>query len=131
MYNSLVAGSSSPLVEVDFGAVSVDAVVGDGDTAAPEYVDTIAVLAVASIIGGDTLDAIADDERSILAAIRGPDLNRVVADIVEMVAGDLEAFGIEREQSGLAKIAKAAVDDAARAFQQCHPTRLAANECAR
>ena len=111
------------------GAIG-DAIIGDSDAAAAENVDAIAVLAVAAVIGSDALDAIADDERSVFAAIRRPDLDGVVADVVKMIAGDLEAFGIEREEPCLAEIAEALVDDAAGTFEQRQRRCLAFEECA-
>src|SRR4051794_12021114 len=61
-----------------------------------EDVDGIPVLARATALRRDVVDAIVDDLRAVVARRRAPHLNAVVGRITDGVAGDDEATRIER-----------------------------------
>ena len=49
----------------------------------------------------DALHPVVDDQRAVLALLRCPHLDAVVADVMHMIAGNFEALGIQREEAGL------------------------------
>jgi hypothetical protein len=54
-------------------------------------IDTIAVLPAAAALCGDALDAVRDDDGAVLADLRAPDEDAVVAAVMHMVMRDLES----------------------------------------
>jgi hypothetical protein len=63
-------------------------------------VDGVAVLAGAAGARGDVLDAIVDHQGAVVAGLRPPHQDAVVAGPSHRVAGELQAARIEREDAG-------------------------------
>ena len=94
------------------GAVG-DAVAGDEHAAGAEDVDAVAVLAGAAGVGADARDAVAGDDAAVLAGLRAPHLDAVVAAVGDVVVHDLEARRVDAADGGLDGGGDGAVGDAA------------------
>src|SRR5260370_29669903 len=56
--------------------------------------------AAPAVARGDVLDAIVEHEGAVIARLRAPDQNAVVARIADAIAADDHAAGVEREDGG-------------------------------
>ena len=52
-------------------------------------VDAIAILAGATVLCGNSLNAIVDNQRAVFVFVRRPHLNAIVANVMHMIAGNL------------------------------------------
>src|SRR5262249_10158486 len=87
-----------------------DAIAAHDHVGGAKHVDGVAVLARAAGAVGDVLDAVVDDQRTVVAARRAPDLNAVVAGAIDPVARDHEAARIERMDGDVGRIRERGVD---------------------
>ena len=65
-----------------------------------EYVDAVAVLAGAAVVGGDALDPVAGDDRAVLALAPALDENAAIAAILDDVVGDRQAGRFDGADAG-------------------------------
>jgi hypothetical protein len=94
------------------GAVG-DAVAGDEDAAGPEDAHAFTVLARAASVGADAHDAVAGHDAAVLAGLRAPHLDTVVAAVGDVVVNDIEAQCVDAADGGLHGGGDGAVGNAA------------------
>jgi hypothetical protein len=92
--------------------------VADDDIAGPKHRDAIAVLSRAATVEPHPRDPIAADDRAVGLLLAGPHLDAVIADIRDVVAGDLELARIECEDAGPSDVGSAVVEDASRTLRE-------------
>jgi hypothetical protein len=78
----------------------LDAVAAHTDVAGAKDVDGVPVLPRPAGAGRDILDAVVEHQRAVIARLRAPHQDAVVAGAPNRVAGDSEALGIAREDRG-------------------------------
>src|SRR3990170_76229 len=107
------------------GAVG-DAVSADQHGTRAKHIDSVAVLAAAAAPGGDPLDTVRRDDGGVLALLRPPHHDAVVAAVPHMVMRDLKTAGVLAKEAPFADVADLAILDPARHLAQHDPILAAA-----